>query len=53
MTYQELIDLIVVLKPGAHWNLKGYSYNDLEWLDDPSTKPSAADLGLDSGPATR
>jgi hypothetical protein len=31
---------------GSHWNLTGDTYEGFVWLDDPSTKPTAVELGL-------
>jgi hypothetical protein len=42
----EICDKLLSIRPGAHWNLRGDTYEGLEWLDDPSTKPTAIDLGL-------
>lgn len=46
MTQDQLITNLQSLYPGAHWNLSGNTYEGLSWLDDPSTKPTAAELGL-------
>jgi len=34
------------IRPNTIWNLRSYTYEGLEWLDDPSTKPTAEELGL-------
>jgi hypothetical protein len=46
MTHQNIIDKLIIICPGAHWNLRGNTYEGLEWLDDLSTKPTAEELGL-------
>jgi hypothetical protein len=46
MTLDELITALQTVRPGAHWNLSGNTYEGLVWLDDPSTKPTAEELGL-------
>jgi hypothetical protein len=32
-----------ILRPGARWTLRGFTYEGLEWLDD-STKPTEAEV---------
>lgn len=46
MTNDEICIQLQLIRPGAHWNLRGNTYAGLEWLDDPSTKPTAEELGL-------
>lgn len=46
MTHKQIIQKLAEIRPGAHWNLTGVTYDGLEWLDDPSTKPTAEEIGL-------
>lgn len=46
MTHEQLVAAILAARPGSHWNLRGTTYESLEWLDAPETKPTAAELGL-------
>jgi len=47
MTLRELLLKIDEIRPGAQWNLRGMSYDGLEWLDIIQTKPTAEELGLE------
>lgn len=44
MTHEELVTKLRQIRPGANWNLRGNTYQDLEWLDDPATKPTAQEV---------
>lgn len=46
MTTHEITLKLMEIRPGAHWSLIGNTYDGLTWLDDLSTKPTAAELGL-------
>jgi hypothetical protein len=46
MTHIQICTWLETNRSGAHWNLRGNTYEDLEWLDDPATKPTAAEIGL-------
>lgn len=46
MTHEQVVAIIVQLYPGSHWVLSGNTYDGFQWLDDPSTKPTAQQLGL-------
>jgi hypothetical protein len=43
---QTCVNLIESLQPNSHWTWTGEDYSGLVWLDDPSTKPTANQLGL-------
>lgn len=47
MTHREIVTVLQTSYLGTHWNLTGNTYEGLVWLDDPATKPSAMDLGLE------
>lgn len=46
MTHEQLAAKITLLRPGAEWNLRGNTYEGLEWLDTIQTKPTKEELGL-------
>lgn len=46
MTHKEIVERLQKDYLGSHWVLNGDTYDGLTWLDDPSTKPTAEDLGL-------
>jgi hypothetical protein len=46
MTHEQICVWLQINKPGAIWNLRGNTYEGLEWLDDSSTKPTAEEIGL-------
>jgi hypothetical protein len=35
------------LRPGAHWGITNDDYVTLEWLDDPATKPTLAEVNTE------
>lgn len=37
-------DALQRLRPAAQWNLRGDSYDGLEWLDETQTKPTEAEV---------
>ena len=37
-------DVILILKPGAEWILRGEDYSGLEWLDISQTKPTETEV---------
>jgi len=44
MTRQELVAKLLAIRPGAVWNLRGDTYDGLEWLDQTQSKPTLAEL---------
>ena len=51
-------DVILILKPGAEWILRGEEYSGLEWLDSSQTKPTETEINnkiseLDAAEAMR
>lgn len=46
MTHSQISDKLLEIRPGAKWSLQGATYEGLTWLDDPSTKPTAEEIGL-------
>jgi len=46
MTHADIVQQLLAIRPGAQWVFTDTTYEGLQWLDDPATKPSAADLGL-------
>jgi hypothetical protein len=46
MTHLEIVNWLISNRPGAKWNLSGETYEGLEWLDSPETKPTAEEIGL-------
>ena len=54
----DIASALLVLKPGAQWNLLGSDYSGLEWLDSSQTKPTETEVNskisaLDSEEAMR
>lgn len=39
-------DVLVTLRPGAQWNLRGETYNGLEWLDQSQPKPTQTEVAI-------
>lgn len=46
MTQEQIVAFLQANYFGSHWNLRGNLYENLEWLDDPATKPTAEEIGL-------
>lgn len=46
MTYREMVTYLQTNYLGSHWTLRGDTYESLEWLDDPSTKPTPQEFGF-------
>lgn len=42
--HMSIVNWLVTNRPGSHWTLNGDTYEDLIWLDDPSTKPTKAEI---------
>ena len=39
-----IVEALISLKPKAQWNLIGFDYSGLEWLDKTQTKPTEEEL---------
>ena len=39
-----IVEALISLKPKAQWNLIGFDYSGLEWLDEIETKPTEDEL---------
>jgi hypothetical protein len=46
MTHEAICSWLQANKPKAIWNLRGVTYEGLEWLDLVQTKPTAQEIGL-------
>jgi len=46
MTVEQICNKLMEIRPGAIWNLRGDTYEGLEWLDANQTKPTAEEIGL-------
>lgn len=46
MDHEEIVAKLMEIRPHSQWNLRGNTYESLEWLDDPADKPTAEELGL-------
>lgn len=46
MTQDELDIKLRELRPNGGWVLRGNTYEDLEWHDESTTKPTREELGL-------
>jgi hypothetical protein len=45
-THEQICQWLLANRPGALWNLRGDTYEGLEWLDEVQPKPTAEELGL-------
>jgi hypothetical protein len=43
----DIIKAIESLKPAARWTLVGYSYENLDWLDEVQAKPTEAEINAE------
>ena len=41
-----IIEALTLLKPKAQWNLIGFDYSGLEWLDKTQTKPTEEEINV-------
>lgn len=44
MIHFDLVQAIESIRPGAKWTLRGDDVSGLDWLDDPQTKPTDAEI---------
>lgn len=44
MIHFDLVQAIESIRPGAKWTLRGDDISGLDWLDDPQTKPTDAEI---------
>lgn len=47
MEHNQIVEALLRLKPESNWNLIGDDYSEIQWLDDPKTKPTAAQIQLE------
>lgn len=47
MTHDEIVQVLITIRPNALWNLRGNTYEGLEWLDEVQVKPTANEIGLE------
>jgi hypothetical protein len=46
MTQDELDAKLRTVRPNGGWILRGNTYEDMEWRDETTPKPTKAELGL-------
>jgi hypothetical protein len=44
MTHKQIMKALTDIRPNSQWTLSGDSFDDIEWLDTETTKPTLAEI---------